>query len=40
MEKWHISVQNLPNVCIQTDLESDVALGFIIISLIKSLFCR
>ena len=40
MEKWHVSVQNLPNVCIQTDLESDVALGFIIISLSKSLFCR
>ena len=40
MEKWHISVQKLPNVFIQTDLESDVASGFIIISLIKSLFCR
>ena len=40
MEKWHISVQKLPNVCIQTDLESDVASGFIIISLIKSLFCH
>ena len=40
MEKWHISVQKLPDICIQTDLESDVASGFIIISLIKSLFCR
>ena len=39
MEKWYISVQKLPNVCIQTDLEMDVASGFIIISLIKSLFC-